>query len=163
MTLQYGHWNLPFNELLDQYGEEEARRRFDAGEVLHVLAGDPEGPDLVVQIARSGRNISTYWLDEYRRPELSYTFAVPSDAPGWPSDVLLLEQSHLRAYDEPGPEADHSAIESYYFHPDGTVFGSRGPVTGDREEMRTTMPVEQLQTERVPAFGEWEPFLRRER
>ncbi len=43
------------------------------------------------------------------------------------------------------------------------MYGSRGPVVGEREEMQTQLPVEQLQTERVPAFGRWEPFLRRER
>lgn len=139
------------------------RRRFEAGTPFFVLLEDDDHPDAVCQVALEGHVIKTYWLDDQNRRELSYIFAVPKDASDWSEDLLLLEQSHLREYDDDDPLSKHSAIESYYFGADGSVYATRVPVVGEREEMRTTLPREQLQTEPVPAFGEWEPFLRRER
>ncbi len=164
MRYLYRDWNLPFGRARGPIlSDTEAPRQFDDNVPFFVLVGDPDRPAVVCQVAQRGHVIATYWLDEQNRRELSYVFAVPQDAPTWPEDLLLLEQSHLREYDDDDPRAKHSAIESYCFHPDGKVYGSRGPVVGEREEMQTQLPVEQLQTERVPAFGRWEPFLRRER
>lgn len=166
MEFVYRDWSLPYGRPKgESYEEAVARQRFDSGQSFGLVVGDPDAPSLVAAIHRQGRVIHVTWLDDLLRQEFAYVFTVREDQPSWPQDLVLLEQSHLYVYDDDRrpPKHEHSWIESYHFHPDGRIYGSRGPVVGDREVMQTTLPVDQLQTERVPAFGEWEPFLRRER
>lgn len=162
----YRDWNLPYGKLAKRpaYDEAEARRRFDAGQTLHVLFGDEVHPEQVLRVDLGGRLVKVVWLDELDRPELSYVFAQPE---GCPDDELFLEQTRLASYDHDLrlPHGESSYDEAWYFKPDGSLYGVRGRRDSPSESTHGTLDAEQLllHRERRPAFGEWDSLLRRER
>lgn len=162
-------WDAASGKVVGEpYSDEEARRRFEAGERCTVLVGDEvDQPSVGMEIDLVGTVVEVTWLDTAQRPELMYLFAVRPEAE-WPKDKLLLEQTRLSMYDNdtrlPGAEAAYS--EYYSFTPDGRYYGRRAQRGGvDVEETNGQLDQEQLglQIEPVPAFGDWEILLRQER
>ncbi|RJK97520.1 hypothetical protein [Vallicoccus soli] len=145
----------------EPYAAVEARRRFATGEDLWVVQRGPDEELVVLHVRASGRSLSSYFLDGQGRPELTYLFGTGT-TPGWPEDQLLLEQSEALTYPD-DRTARPSSVQTFRFQPDGRVSIVGGPPGGPVERLSSHLPVDQLQTEPVPSFGAWEPFLRRER
>ncbi len=158
----YHDWNLGLRGPRGEpYGTDEARRRFTTGQDLCVMHHGPDDELIVLQVRAGGRSLSTSFLDAQRRPALTYLFGTRTAA-GWPEDRLLLEQSEAMTYPDEHA-ARPSSVQTFRFAPDGRVSIVEGPPDGPLQRLSAQLPVDQLQTERVPAFGAWEPFLRRER
>ncbi len=162
----FREWNEAYGEpgYEPAYDEVEARRRFACGETLYVLFGEETHPDFVLRADLGGRLIEVTWLDKVNRPELIYLFTQPD---GYPEDELFLQQVHLKTYDHDLPLPDGRATynEGWFFRPDGTLHGMRGPLDGPSESTDGQLDAEQLlvHRERRPAFGEWDSLLRRDR
>ena len=162
----YRDWNLgygrPFNR--PAYDEAEARRRFAAGETFWVLFGDPDQPELVIEVELGGEQINVVWLDELQREELSYLFVQRAECP---AGELFLEQTHIQDYDheERLPDAESTAAEGWYFKPDGTfgAFRDSPGTVGEQTEGRLEPDQFEVHREPKPAFGDWASITRRER
>ena len=165
-TVTYRSWNLSYGEPMDEpaYGETEARRRFAAGEPFWVLFGDPDQPELVMEVELGGEQINVVWLDELQREELSYLFVQRAERP---AGELFLEQTHIQAYDhdERLPDAESTAAEGWYFKPDGTfgAFRESPDSVGEQTEGRLEPDQFEVHREPKPAFGDWASITRRER
>lgn len=165
-TVTYRDWNLGYGEPVDDpaYGEVEARRRFAAGETFWVLFGDPDRPELVMEVMLGGEQINVVWLDELQRQRLSYLFVQLEERP---VGELFLEQTHTKVYDhdERLPDAESTEAEGWYFHPDGMFGGFRdSPGTvGEQTEGRLEPDQFEVHREPQPAFGDWASITRLER
>ncbi len=159
----YRSWNLGYGVPVKEaaYGEAEARRRFAAGETFWVLFGDPDRPELVMEVELGSEQINVVWLDELQREELSYLFVQLEERP---AGELLLEQTHIQRYDhdERLPDAESSAAEGWYFKPDGTfgAFRDSPGTVGEQTEGRLEPDQFEVHREPQPAFGDWASITR---
>ena len=162
----YRKWSLGYGHASRQppYDEGEARRRFEAGETVWVLFGDPDRPEIVLRLDLGGRLVEVTWLDELNRPEMSYLFTQPE---GFPDDELFLEQVHVRTYDHdiPVPDGVASSHETWFFKPEGTLAGFRSSLGRPAESTEGRIETDQMpiHRERRPGFGEWSPLIVRDR
>jgi len=165
MKVTYRDWSFGYGKARGEaYGEAEARRRHEAGEGYFVLLGDPDHPEIVIEVEPEMLSIEVAWLDELKRDVFNELF-VPNKLPG--RDELFLEQVHLGTYapDEP-PPARKVTAEGYYFSPDGKLYASREDADGvveDAEDQLSSQDVELILVEPRPEFGYWDSLIRRDR
>lgn len=166
VTVTYQDWNLSYGKAHRRppYDQAEARRRFEAGEGLWVLFGEPDRPEVVMNIELGGNLVKVVWLDALNRPELSYLFVHPDD---WPNGSLFLEQTGIleHDHDELLPDAEPNFAEAWYFSPDGTYHAARQTREGTAEQADGHLEPDQIGTHREPkpVFGEWDSITRRDR
>lgn len=172
MRRSYCDWDTTQGQALGEpYAEEEARRRFDAGERCTLLVGDDVNhPGVVLGADGGGTTVTVTWLDALQRPELMYRFAVQFDTPRWPPNQLLLDATRITMYDDADeqrlPDVRPAYTEYYAFAADGRYNGIRGR-RGHVDVEETTGALEpehlEVQMEPVPRFGDWDSLLRQER
>lgn len=163
----YQDWSLPYGRARGApHDPETARARYDAGDTICLTVGDdPTRPQQVLHAHRRGHLIRVTWLDRLLRNELTYLFHTRTDRGGHP-DRLLLERVHLASYadDRPPPLHVSSHDHTSWFRPDGhwnAARHTRG--SGQHQTTGGKLAPDQQQSETVPAFGQWDALLIRER
>lgn len=129
-----------------------------------MLFGEPDRPEVVMNIELGGNLVKVVWLDALNRQELSYLFIHPDD---WPNGSLFLEQTRIleHDHDELLPDAEPNFAEAWYFSPDGTYHAARQTREGTSEQADGHLEPDQIGTHREPkpVFGEWDSITRRDR
>ncbi len=153
MELTYCYeWNQVLSEPIRPFGEVEARRRHDAGELYTAISWVDGRPDAYVEVRFETAYVGCTFFDEQLRFVLMYSF-----------DRISVDRMFLVEARDLNPD-DHSKHVITEFEVDGTM--TRKLASNDFVEVADTpLDGEELEAlyEPVPHFGQYESLLRRER
>lgn len=170
--VNYGHWNTPYNELMNLYSVDDAQSRFKSRQSLDVIFGnDPTRPAGCLEIPEGHPWFRVILLDAKSREIVSHLFA-RGEKYGHPH-LLFLEQIGFLGYpDDPptdfivhGGELPDQGV-TYHMRPDGSVYGFRSLSDGTKERTQNKMSQTDADAtlwEPWPTFGEWDSIIRMDR
>lgn len=82
----------------------QARRRFETGQPLHLLVGDPLRPTTVLEVLEGGTRLRTSFLDATLRPWLRYEYdSVEGAGEAEQAQAMVLATSTMHTYYDAGP------------------------------------------------------------
>jgi len=159
LPVTYQDWSVSYGKRrFAEYGEAEARRRYDAREGFWILFGDPDHPQIVVEIEPERYSVKVAFLDGLLREATHYLFVLEK----FDDPVLMLLEQHRRfSYDTDDAWAPLTA-DAAWFRPDGRWYRSQQTGSGPLVEADGQLSEEQLATltEPFPAFGDWAGITR---
>ena len=159
LPVTYQDWSVSYGKRrFAEYGEAEARRRYTAREGFWILFGDPDHPQVVVEVEPERYSVEVTFLDGQLRRSTTYLF-VPEkfDDP----DLILLAQHRRLRYDTDDAWAPSTA-DAAWIKPDGHWYRAKRIDPGPLVETRGQLTADQLAEliEPFPAFGDWSGITR---
>jgi hypothetical protein len=150
------HWSEFYDEGSDSLTEQQARERHERAEPYSVyLVDETVGDSFIDMWVTPQGDCSMNFLDKQRRPILCHWYDP------LPGQRLFLSSANERRYQ--GDNRTSSWGRMYHYKPDGNLWISEGRVRTPIQ-LHTFFVVDvQNHYIPVPAFGDYEPFLHRDR
>jgi hypothetical protein len=155
--IEYGErWSPNYQEWLNPCSEAEARRRHEARKLYTALIEQHDGSRLALELCFAFSYCNIYYFDAQGRGVMRYTF-VPTD-----KGRLFLCEIATAEYQGDDPWSTRGISRNYT--QDGrvkTLLSERNRgliVLGENEPADV-----RFHDEPVPAFGDWESLIRRDR
>jgi hypothetical protein len=152
-------WNFLHDRPIDPLSVDEARECDRTGELYTVVLGDPTAPDRVLEVVRPD-HVGVWFFDPQQRQSLSYDFRRVDDT------TMFLRTMTRWGY--PDREVRglgrSSLIEKIQYETGGIVHHTVRDKLADEVRRTSYREVKlDLNTEPVPAFGEWSSIARYDR
>ncbi|MBC6447365.1 hypothetical protein [Actinokineospora xionganensis] len=160
MTWTYcEHWNRVLNKPLSPFGESEARRRHESGDLYTAVDARPDGTRILIEVRLETGYSATRFVDGRGRDELAYVFMRKGDK-------LFLQDIISYTYgDEQGARGlAPLVVESCAYTSEGIV---RHEIDDLRVETIAVTDYDSVDVtshwEPIPEFGSYESISRYER
>lgn len=161
MQWVYGErWNNLLEEPIEPFGESEARRRHEAGNLYTAIREGLDKNKILVEVRLERAYVGVRFLDELARDETVFSFR-KIEGRLFLREVISYEYGDSK---KRGGHAEPVVIESFTFTPDGKM---RREIDDSRQAQINATDYNSVDVsdhwEPIPSFGEYDSIIRRDR